>query len=45
MGQLGRQYVQEHYDIDKLNDRLVCIYQKLLEKSLYSNPKSVAKIK
>ena len=32
MGQLGRQYVQENYDIDKLNDRLVCIYQKLLEK-------------
>lgn len=30
MGRAGRAYVEEHYDIDKLNDRLVKIYQKLL---------------
>ena len=31
MGRHGRNYVQEHYDINKLNDRLVEIYQGLLE--------------
>ena len=30
MGRKGRAYVEEHYDIDKLNDRLVEIYQRLL---------------
>jgi len=30
MGRKGRRYVEEHYDIDKLNDRLVEIYQQLL---------------
>ena len=30
MGRAGRRYVEEHYDIDKLNDRLVEIYRKLL---------------
>jgi colanic acid/amylovoran biosynthesis glycosyltransferase len=30
MGRKGRKYVEEHYDIDKLNDRLVEIYQRLL---------------
>jgi colanic acid/amylovoran biosynthesis glycosyltransferase len=31
MGQKGRKHVEEHYDINKLNDRLVEIYQRLLE--------------
>jgi colanic acid/amylovoran biosynthesis glycosyltransferase len=31
MGRKGRKYVEEHYDIDKLNDRLVEIYQRLLD--------------
>ena len=30
MGHHGRNYVQEHYDINKLNDRLVEIYQELI---------------
>jgi colanic acid/amylovoran biosynthesis glycosyltransferase len=30
MGRKGRKFVEEHYDIDKLNDRLVEIYQGLL---------------
>jgi len=30
MGRQGRAFVEEHYDIEKLNDRLVRIYQKLL---------------
>jgi colanic acid/amylovoran biosynthesis glycosyltransferase len=30
MGKKGREFVEEHYDIDKLNDRLVEIYQGLL---------------
>jgi colanic acid/amylovoran biosynthesis glycosyltransferase len=34
MGRKGRKYVEEHYDIDKLNDRLVEIYQRLLEGKL-----------
>jgi colanic acid/amylovoran biosynthesis glycosyltransferase len=34
MGRKGRNYVQEHYDIEKLNDRLVEIYQRLLEGQL-----------
>jgi colanic acid/amylovoran biosynthesis glycosyltransferase len=30
MGRKGRKYLVEHYDIDKLNDRLVEMYQRLL---------------
>jgi colanic acid/amylovoran biosynthesis glycosyltransferase len=30
MGKKGRTYVEQHYDIDKLNDRLVEIYQQLV---------------
>lgn len=30
MGQAGRAYVEEHFDINKLNDQLVEIYQQLL---------------
>jgi colanic acid/amylovoran biosynthesis glycosyltransferase len=30
MGRAGRAFVEEHYDIEKLNDRLVSIYQQLL---------------
>jgi colanic acid/amylovoran biosynthesis glycosyltransferase len=32
MGKAGRAYVEEYYNIDKLNDRLVEIYQQLLNK-------------
>jgi len=31
MGRRGRRHVEEHYDIERLNDRLVGIYQALLE--------------
>ena len=30
MGRAGRAYVEEHYNIDKLNDRLVEVYRQLL---------------
>ena len=30
MGRRGRRYVERHYDIDRLNDRLVNLYQELL---------------
>ncbi|WP_460208307.1 glycosyltransferase [Scytonema sp. NUACC21] len=32
MGRAGRSYVEEHYDINKLNDKLVKIYQKVAMK-------------
>ncbi len=31
MGRAGRAYVEKHYNINELNDRLVDIYQKLIE--------------
>ena len=31
MGKAGRDYVKKHYDIQKLNDRLVEMFQSLLE--------------
>jgi colanic acid/amylovoran biosynthesis glycosyltransferase len=31
LGQYGREFVEQHYDINKLNDRLVQIYQQVLE--------------
>lgn len=34
MGQAGHVFVKEHYDINKLNDRLVELYQKLLNVDL-----------
>lgn len=34
MGQAGRKYVEQHYDIDKLNDQLVRLYRRLLEREL-----------
>jgi len=34
MGRVGRKFVEEHYNIDKLNDRLVEIYRKLLDGEL-----------
>jgi colanic acid/amylovoran biosynthesis glycosyltransferase len=30
MGRLGRRHVEENFDIERLNDRLVCIYTELL---------------
>lgn len=32
MGHAGRRYVEENYDIEKLNDRLVTIYEMLIKK-------------
>lgn len=34
MGKTGRKFIEENYNIDKLNDRLVGIYQNLLEGKL-----------
>ena len=31
MGRAGHAYVKENYDIDKLNNRLVEIYQKIIK--------------
>jgi colanic acid/amylovoran biosynthesis glycosyltransferase len=31
MGRVGRAYVERHHDINKLNDRLVILYRKLLD--------------
>jgi colanic acid/amylovoran biosynthesis glycosyltransferase len=31
MGKAGRTYVEQHYDIEKLNDQLVLLYHRLLE--------------
>ncbi|NJO39266.1 MAG: colanic acid biosynthesis glycosyltransferase WcaL [Cyanobacteria bacterium CRU_2_1] len=36
MGRAGRAYVEEHYNLQKLNDRLVDVYQRLLEQNLKS---------
>jgi colanic acid/amylovoran biosynthesis glycosyltransferase len=36
MGRKGRRFVEEQYDIENLNDRLVSIYQQLLERELSS---------
>jgi colanic acid/amylovoran biosynthesis glycosyltransferase len=30
MGKAGRKYVEENFDTNKLNDRLIKIYQQLL---------------
>ncbi len=34
MGRAGREHVEQHYDLEKLNDRLVEIYDRLLDGSL-----------
>jgi len=39
MGRVGRRFVEEHYDIKKLNRRLVEIYDDLVQGKL-SNPKA-----
>jgi colanic acid/amylovoran biosynthesis glycosyltransferase len=31
MGEAGRAYVEQHYDIHRLNDKLVQLYQRLLD--------------
>ncbi|GET37218.1 glycosyltransferase [Microseira wollei] len=38
MGKAGRAYVETHYNLDKLNDDLVKIYQKLLTDNTSNNP-------
>ncbi|WP_414541504.1 glycosyltransferase [Nostoc sp. CCY0012] len=37
MGKAGRAYVETHYDLHKLNDRLVEIYQQIMTHNLYSS--------
>jgi colanic acid/amylovoran biosynthesis glycosyltransferase len=34
MGKSGREYVERHYDVDKLNDRLAELFQRLLDGEL-----------
>lgn len=34
IGQTGRKYVEEHYDINKLNDRLEKIYKELIDEKI-----------
>ena len=34
MGRAGRDFIERHHDVDKLNDDLVCMFQKLLEPNL-----------
>lgn len=36
MGYAGRKYVEDHYDIDTLNDKLADLYQLLLKGTLVS---------
>jgi colanic acid/amylovoran biosynthesis glycosyltransferase len=38
IGQKGREFVERHYDIDKLNDRLVEIYQRLANQPQVGTP-------
>lgn len=44
MGKAGRAYVEKHYDIDKLNDRLIEIYSKVLANRQYQRLKSKSKL-
>jgi colanic acid/amylovoran biosynthesis glycosyltransferase len=41
MGRAGRAHVEANYDINKLNDRLVEIYQELLDGKISSNKQKV----
>ena len=41
MGRAGRAYVEANYDINKLNDRLVDIYQELLDGKISSSKQKV----
>lgn len=41
MGRAGRAYVEANYDINKLNDRLVDIYQELSDGKISSSKKKV----
>ena len=34
MGRMGRQFVEEHYNLETLNDRLVTLYRQLLDGKL-----------
>ena len=38
MGQAGRTYVEEYFDLHKLNDQLVEIYQQLLNSEVSQQP-------
>ncbi|MBD2355062.1 glycosyltransferase [Tolypothrix sp. FACHB-123] len=42
MGQAGRAYVEKHYEINKLNDELVAIYQRVRSNNLQIPEKTLA---
>jgi len=42
MGQAGRSYVESHYDMNKLNDELVQIYQQVIMNDLHLQEASLA---
>lgn len=44
MGQAGREYVENHYEINQLNDRLVAIYQQILSKDTSKQPMKYNKL-
>ena len=44
MGRKGREFVEEHYDIEKLNDRLVRIYRQLLAGELPTGNRTTASL-
>lgn len=44
MGRAGRAYVEKNYDINKLNDRLVDLYQQLLSKEIRHTTQKTLKI-
>ena len=41
MGQAGRTFVEQHYDLDQLNDALVSLYQSLLDDDSLPHSKAV----
>lgn len=41
MGSKGREFVEEHYDIDRLNERLIVVYRQLLKGELLSTDTAV----
>jgi colanic acid/amylovoran biosynthesis glycosyltransferase len=42
MGKSGRRFVEEHHNIERLNDRLISLYQKLLRGELLDPPVKLA---
>jgi colanic acid/amylovoran biosynthesis glycosyltransferase len=44
MGTAGRRHVEEHYDIDRLNDQLLSLYGKLSDSRSKSSLKEIARL-